>query len=81
MDYSFGGKLNTQNAFDLTLTPTCGQTPTMSNCGYFWMQIFFFGSSPLSALTILDADESTDQLNGCGFKEISMAVFFQSELS
>lgn len=47
------GKLNTQNTFDLTLTQTCGDTPTMSNRGYFWMQIFFLGLSPLFARTVL----------------------------
>lgn len=49
------GKLNTQNALDLTLTHTCGHAPTVSHCGYFWVQIFlfFFGLSPLLAHTVL----------------------------
>lgn len=39
--------------FDLTLTQTCGNTPTVSNCGYFWTQSFFKGSSPHFIHTVL----------------------------
>lgn len=50
------GKLNTQNALDLTLTHTCGHAPTVSHCGSIFGCIFFFfffGLSPLLAHTVL----------------------------
>lgn len=49
------GKLNTQNALDLTLTHTCGHAPTVSHCGSIFgcRFLFFFGLSPLLAHTVL----------------------------
>lgn len=54
------GKLNTQNTFDLTLTQTCGDTPTMSNCVF--LDADFFGGLVASFCSHCthDVDKSTD---------------------
>lgn len=54
------GKLNTQNTFDLTLTQTCGDTPTRSNCVF--LDADFLGGLVASFCSHCthDVDKSTD---------------------